>query len=148
MADAAVATTYEQHADVGDPVEHHRVVPRTAYEAANREPLMCDRAPQSIPQPRRAENRGQFGHLFDLDRHATARSNGFDPSGDVAERLLQFAGVVRAYVERQFAQRRDYVDGARRNLQLADGAPQHGPFRAALLDHTDNLRSGGRSVVA
>ena len=54
----------------------------------------------------------------------------------------------RANIERQLAQRRDHVDGARGDLQLADGAHQTGHLQTALFDHADHLRGSGSRVVA
>ena len=148
MTDAAIAATHEQHANVGDPIEHHRIMPRTAHKAADSEPLTCYRTPECPPQPRRTESRGQFRHFFDLDRHAAARRNGFDFGSDVAECLFQFVDIISERMSSDSSHNAGIdIDGTPWDLKLPDGTHQPSYLRAALLHYGDDFRGGGGGVV-
>jgi len=75
MADAAVAASHEQHRDISNRGDRHRIMARARGQAPLRDPVSLDACSELIHEPRRAQRGVEFEHVGELDFQGAPGSN-------------------------------------------------------------------------
>ncbi len=148
VADAAVAASHEQHADVGHAAESHGVVAGAARQIARLNPGALQRRGQLRLQRRRAGRRRAALDLLHVDGDLAPPRDRIDLREYVGRRRVARGIVSGANIERQLATPRDHVDGAARHRQPPYRADQRRRGGTTALHVEHDLRRRRRGVTA